>query len=207
MMIADRDAVPISNRRLVALNDKGVSFKWKDYHLAGRERYGVITLDTYEFVRRFLMHVLPQGFHRSRYYGLPTCSSVARIRALLAVPPSRSTPSRPPPQSLKSRSARASLPMLHQPHAHYRDFLAGASASALPLSGEGPDRHLMMTISEPSPRKAVPLSARSSFLSSGHLNRVAMVSCVFFYKATDGDSGLLGGPIEFGRRNIFLLTW
>ena len=82
--------VAISNRRLVALNDKGVTFKWKDYRLEGRERYGVMTLDTHEFIRRFLMHVLPAGFHRIRYYGLLTsptrAKNIARIRELLAVP-------------------------------------------------------------------------------------------------------------------------
>ncbi len=82
--------VAISNRRLVALDDKGVTFKWKDYRLDGPERYGVMTLDTHEFIRRFLMHVLPQGFHRIRYYGLLTsptrAKNIARIRALLAVP-------------------------------------------------------------------------------------------------------------------------
>jgi len=82
--------VAISNRRLVALNDKGVTFKWKDYRLEGRERYGVMTLDTHEFIRRFLMHVLPHGFHRIRYYGLLTsptrANNIARIRELLAVP-------------------------------------------------------------------------------------------------------------------------
>ena len=82
--------VAISNRRLVALNDKGVTFKWKDYRLEGRERYGVMTLDTHEFIRRFLMHVLPQGFHRIRYYGLLTsptrANNIARIRTLLAIP-------------------------------------------------------------------------------------------------------------------------
>ena len=82
--------VAISNRRLVALNDKGVTFKWKDYRLEGRERYAVMTLDTHEFIRRFLMHVLPQGFHRIRYYGLLTsqtrAKNIARIRASLAVP-------------------------------------------------------------------------------------------------------------------------
>jgi len=76
--------VAISNRRLVALNDKGVTFKWKDYRLEGRERYGVMTLDTHEFIRRFLMHVLPAGFHRIRYYGLLTsptrAKNIARIR-------------------------------------------------------------------------------------------------------------------------------
>src|SRR5262244_1975156 len=82
--------VAISNRRLVALNNKGVTFKWKDYRLEGRERYAVMTLDTHEFIRRFLMHVLPQGFHRIRYYGLLTsptrANNIARIRKLLAVP-------------------------------------------------------------------------------------------------------------------------
>jgi Putative transposase/Transposase zinc-binding domain len=82
--------VAISNRRLVALNDKSVTFKWKDYRLEGRQRYGVMTLDTHEFIRRFLMHVLPAGFHRIRYYGLLTsptrAKNVARIREMLAVP-------------------------------------------------------------------------------------------------------------------------
>jgi hypothetical protein len=82
--------VAISNRRLVALDGKGVTFKWKDYRLDGPERYGLMTLDTNEFIRRFLMHVLPAGFHRIRYYGLLTsptrAKNVARIRALLAVP-------------------------------------------------------------------------------------------------------------------------
>src|SRR5215467_13771278 len=76
--------VAISNRRLVALNDNGVTFKWKDYRRDGPERYGAMTLDTHEFIRRFLLHVLPQGFHRIRYYGLLTsptrAKNIARIR-------------------------------------------------------------------------------------------------------------------------------
>ena len=82
--------VAISNRRLVSLDDNGVTFKWKDYRLNGPERYGAMTLDKSEFIRRFLMHVLPQGFHRIRYYDLlnsPTrANNIARIRELLAVP-------------------------------------------------------------------------------------------------------------------------
>ena len=82
--------VAISNRRLVALNDNGVTFKWKDYRRDGPERYGAMTLDTHEFIRRFLLHVLPQGFHRIRYYGLLTsptrANNIARIRELLAIP-------------------------------------------------------------------------------------------------------------------------
>jgi Putative transposase len=82
--------VAISNRRLVALNDNGVTFRWKDYRIEGPERYKVMTLDTSAFIRRFLMHVLPQGFHRIRYYGLLTsqtrAKNIARARELLAVP-------------------------------------------------------------------------------------------------------------------------
>jgi hypothetical protein len=83
--------VAISNRRLVALDHKGVTFKWKDYRLEGPERYNkVMTLDTHEFIRRFLMHVLPPGFHRIRYYGFLTsqtrAKNIARIRELLAAP-------------------------------------------------------------------------------------------------------------------------
>jgi hypothetical protein len=83
--------VAISNRRLVSLDKKkGVTFKWKDYRLEGPERYKQMTLDTNEFIRRFLMHVLPAGFHRIRYYGFLTCQTraknIARLRELLAAP-------------------------------------------------------------------------------------------------------------------------
>jgi hypothetical protein len=82
--------VAISNRRLVACNEKGVTFKWKDYRLEGRERYRVMTLAADEFIRRFLMHVLPAGFHRIRYYGLlasgKRAENVARARELLMPP-------------------------------------------------------------------------------------------------------------------------
>ena len=82
--------VAISNRRLIACDEKGVAFKWKDYRLEGPERYKVMTLATHEFIRRFLMHVLPAGFHRIRYYGLlasgQRAANVARARQLLAPP-------------------------------------------------------------------------------------------------------------------------
>jgi hypothetical protein len=83
--------VAISNRRLVSLDDKGVTFKWKDYRLEGRDRYNkAMTLHPHEFIRRFLMHVLPQGFHRIRYYGFLTgparAKNIARIRDLLTNP-------------------------------------------------------------------------------------------------------------------------
>jgi hypothetical protein len=82
--------VAISNRRLIALDDNSVTFKWKDYRIEGRERYKVMTLATHEFIRRFLIHALPAGFHRIRYYGLfasiTRAENIARARKLLAVP-------------------------------------------------------------------------------------------------------------------------
>src|SRR6201997_4662193 len=82
--------VAISNRRLIALDENGVTFNYKDYRADGQARYKVMTLATNEFIRRFLSHVLPKGFHRIRYYGLLAKSScaenLARARQLLAVP-------------------------------------------------------------------------------------------------------------------------
>jgi hypothetical protein len=62
--------VAISNSHLVALDDRGVTFRWKDYRAHGRTRYKTMTLAAEEFMRRFLLHVLPSGFHRIRHYGL-----------------------------------------------------------------------------------------------------------------------------------------
>jgi hypothetical protein len=81
--------VAISNSRLIALDDNGVTFKWKDYRIEGRDRYKTMTLATPEFIRRFLSHVLPPGFHRIRHYGLfantSRAGNIARARELLAV--------------------------------------------------------------------------------------------------------------------------
>jgi hypothetical protein len=83
--------VAISNQRLLALDERGVTFRYKDYRRDGAERYRVMTLATDEFIRRFLLHILPKGFHRIRHYGLLACAerraNVARARELLAVPP------------------------------------------------------------------------------------------------------------------------
>lgn len=84
--------VAISNRRLIAFDDRGVTFGYKDYRREGPERQRVMTLATDEFIRRFLLHVLPRGFHRIRHYGLLAGSSrkasIARARELLGVPAS-----------------------------------------------------------------------------------------------------------------------
>jgi hypothetical protein len=83
--------VAISNRRLISLDENGVTFRYKDYRRDGADRYRMMTLGTDEFIRRFLLHVLPKGFHRIRHYGLLASTgrktNIARARALLAVPP------------------------------------------------------------------------------------------------------------------------
>jgi hypothetical protein len=82
--------VAIANSRLIACDQQGVTFRWKDYRIEGRDRYKRMTLTTDEFIRRFLIHVLPRGFHRIRHYGLlarAACAdNIARARELLAVP-------------------------------------------------------------------------------------------------------------------------
>jgi len=62
--------VAIANSRLIAMDEQGVTFKWKDYRAEERVRHKAMTLDPDEFIRRFLLHVLPSGFHRIRHYGL-----------------------------------------------------------------------------------------------------------------------------------------
>jgi hypothetical protein len=82
--------VAISNRRLIAADANSVTFKVKDYRVEGPGRYTTMTLATGEFIRRFLQHVLPKGFHRIRHYGLlagtAKADMVAKARELLSVP-------------------------------------------------------------------------------------------------------------------------
>jgi len=88
--------VAISNRRLIACDHRGVTFRYKDYRADGPARYKVMTLPAHEFIRRFLTHVLPKAFHRIRHYGLfangNRAANIARARELLAVPPRMTEP-------------------------------------------------------------------------------------------------------------------
>ena len=81
--------IAISNRRIVSADEKRVAFKYKDYRIEGPARYKTMTLATHEFIRRFLIHVLPKGFHRIRHYGLLAngnrAANIAQARDLLAV--------------------------------------------------------------------------------------------------------------------------
>jgi hypothetical protein len=82
--------IAISNSRLISLDERGVTFRYKDYRRNDRARFGTMTLAPDEFIRRFLLHALPKGFHRIRHYGLlasATCkTNIARARELIATP-------------------------------------------------------------------------------------------------------------------------
>jgi hypothetical protein len=92
--------VAISNGRLLAFDDRGVTFRWKDYRATGTTRYKAMTLAADEFMRRFLLHILPGGFHRIRHYGLLANAGrrehLAQARELLHVPPTIEAPTATP---------------------------------------------------------------------------------------------------------------
>jgi hypothetical protein len=93
--------IAISNRRLIAFDETGVTLRYKDYRRNGADRQQIMTLGTDEFIRRFLLHVLPRGFHRIRHYGLLASgsrkASLALARELLnvAAPADDDTPGQP----------------------------------------------------------------------------------------------------------------
>ena len=109
--------VAISNNCLVALDERGVTFRYKDYRRNGQARYRTMTLGADEFIRRFLLHVLPKGFHRIRHYGLLASAgckaNIARAKELMAAPMpaairrQRTTQPIPTPRPIIARRALA----------------------------------------------------------------------------------------------------
>jgi hypothetical protein len=83
--------VAISNRRLVAADHNAIAFRWKDYRIEGSGRWKTMALAPHEFIRRFLVHVLPKGLHRIRHYGLfangNRAANIAKARELLGAAP------------------------------------------------------------------------------------------------------------------------
>ncbi len=99
--------VAISNQRLIALDERGVTFRWKDYRAHGSTRHKTMTLSSDEFMRRFLLHVLPSGFHRIRHYGLlangERKANLMKARALLDAEPDAPTQ----PQGIEATTTTA----------------------------------------------------------------------------------------------------
>ena len=107
--------VAISNSRLLRLDERGVTFRYKDYRRDGRARLRTMTLAPGEFIKRFLLHVLPKRFHRIRHYGLlasATCkTNIAHARELIAMP----VPVTDPPAERDDADPAASLAADHRP--------------------------------------------------------------------------------------------
>jgi hypothetical protein len=100
--------VAISSSRLVSADEKGVTFKYKDYRIEGPERYKTMTVAPAEFIRRFMLHVLPKGFHRIRHYGSLASSAakadtIARAREMIKL----ATPPQPSRQSKRDEATAA----------------------------------------------------------------------------------------------------
>jgi putative transposase/transposase-like zinc-binding protein len=122
--------VAIANSRLIGLDHRGVTFRFKDYRRNRRARYRAMTLMPDEFIRRVLLHVLPKGFHRLRHYGLRATAacktSIARARELIATP----IPSRESQQSTTrlvrpaSRRIISRCPCCGRPYDHRRNLRA-----------------------------------------------------------------------------------
>jgi putative transposase/transposase-like zinc-binding protein len=107
--------VAISNSRLLGLDERGVTFRYKDYRRDGQARFRTMTLAPDEFIRRFLLHVLPKGFHRIRHYGLLASAgcktNIARARELIAVP----VPVMEPPAEHDDAKVEAGAAADHRP--------------------------------------------------------------------------------------------
>src|SRR5208337_2829421 len=149
--------VAISNRRLIAADHAGVAFRWKDYRIDGPGRWKTMRLHPHEFIRRFLMHVLPKGFHRIRHYGLfASANRAENIATARARRPARRRPTTAAGYHT-GRAACAALPMpeLRRPHDRHRGLRARlrAKVAAEPKH----DRHIMSQTSSQRRRFPVPL--------------------------------------------------
>ncbi len=130
--------IAISNSRLIRFDDKGVTFKWKDYRAKERGRQKVMTLAVDEFIRRFLIHVLPSGFHRIRHYGLfangGRAENLARARELLDLPAPQDEPE-PATETDQPTSLAQPCPCCGGPMIVIETFEAGHAPRAPPPRG------------------------------------------------------------------------
>jgi hypothetical protein len=154
--------VAIANSRLLALDARGVTFRCKDYRRNGPARHRTMTLAPDEFIRRFLLPVLPRRCHRIRHYGVlasPTGNAniaranIARANIACQGAARRAAAARSAGQEQQHRSGRQcrdrpspALPLLRRPHDHRRELRArrGTASSAVATS-RGRDRDTMMT--------------------------------------------------------------
>ena len=140
--------VAIANSRLVTLDERGVTFRYKDYRRDGLARYRTMTLAADEFIRRFLLHVLPKGFHRIRHYGLLASAgckaNIARARELIGapIPAGRASGSTRHSRSARHDRSSPAVPLLRRPHDYYRGLFARRH-TARPAIGRRWDQDLI----------------------------------------------------------------
>jgi len=133
--------VAIANSRLIKLEPQGVTFRWKDYREKSERRAKTMTLATDEFIRRFLLHVLPRGFHRIRYYGFfanaQRASHLRKARALLgATPPAAKVEEPEPVSALALPCSLYVCPLCAAPMLIIDTFGRSQQARAPPLAGQ-----------------------------------------------------------------------
>jgi hypothetical protein len=155
--------VAISNRRLIAADEKSVTFTFKDYRIEGPGRYKSMTLATAEFIRRFLAHVLPKGFHCIRHYGLfasnvrvrKSCDNAGSHRAFVATAPGERASQIP-----ASKRGGGALPQMRRPHAYHPSRRRGLPA-AQNNARSSEVRHLMIETNAVSSSPMADLRRRS----------------------------------------------
>ncbi len=150
--------VAISNRRLIAADEAGVAFRWKDYR-DGPGRWKTMRLHPHEFIRRFLLHVLPKGFHRIRHYGLFANANRAENIATPRIPRCRPARRRSAPAAgyRAGGATRAALPMPALRRTHDRDRGVRSRLRAEVAADTGQVRHVMSQTSSERRRLSVPL--------------------------------------------------
>ena len=128
----------------------------KDYRIKGRDRLRAMTLDAAEFIRRFLLHVLPSGFHRIRHYGLfagaVRARNIERVRQALAAPERSPAETDCDFEDRDTEGLWAPLPLLWRPDDHRRN-LRRRAPRALAIAGPDQDRHLMTIAALPAAQR------------------------------------------------------
>ena len=152
--------VAISNRRLIAADDAGVAFRWKDYRIDGPGRWKTMRLHPHEFIRRLLLHVLPKGFHRIRHYGTlrqrqPRRDHRDRPRAARRRPACRRSATAVGYPAHCATRAPLPMPPLRRPHDRHRGLRAGLQAKV--AADPDHERHIMSQTACEHRRFPVPL--------------------------------------------------
>ncbi len=134
--------VAISNARLISADAQTVAFRWKDYRVKSGDRQKVMRLATPEFIRRFLIHVLPDNFHRIRHYGLLASSArkanITKIRALLCVQRPEQPATQGPEAEIIPLTLREPCPAAVAPCASSRSSAVARNRCRVPHRGSRP---------------------------------------------------------------------